>query len=70
MQENMKTIPESAEGMEYLVDLGRERTKIRTVVIDGHTYTVDNLRRVEAIASIGAWLQDRLQAAPGCVVIA
>ena len=42
MQENPKTIPESAEGMEYLVDLGRERTNIRTVVIDGHTYTVDN----------------------------
>lgn len=44
MQENPKTIPESAEGMEYLVNLGRERTKIRTAVIDGHTYTVDTLR--------------------------
>lgn len=49
MQENPKTIPESAEGMEYLVNLGRERTKIRTAVIDGHTYTVDTLRRVEPV---------------------
>lgn len=30
----------------------------------------DQAWRVEAIASIGAWLRDRLQAAPGCVVIA
>lgn len=49
MQENPKTIPESGEGMEYLVNLGRERTKIRTAVIDGHTYTVDTLRRVEPV---------------------
>ena len=49
MQENPKTIPESAEGMEYLVNLGRERTKIRTAVIDGHTYTMDTLRRVEPV---------------------
>ena len=30
----------------------------------------DQAWRVGAIASIGAWLRDRLQAAPGCVVIA
>ena len=35
--------------MEYLVGLGRERTDIRTVEINGETYTPDNLTRVKPV---------------------
>lgn len=35
--------------MEYLVGLGRERTDIRTVEINGETYTTDNLNRVKPV---------------------
>lgn len=49
MNEISKSIPEQSEGMEYLVDLGRERTDIRTVEINGQTYTPDSLRRIEPV---------------------
>ena len=52
MSENMKntpSIPESSEGMEYLVNLGRERTDVRVVEINGEHYTPDTLRRIEPI---------------------
>lgn len=50
MSENMKnapSIPESREGMEYLVNLGRERADVRVVEINGEYYTPDTLRRIE-----------------------
>ena len=50
MSENMHNtpdIPESREGMEYLVNLGRERTDIRVVEINGEYYTPDALHRID-----------------------
>lgn len=50
MSENMKntpSIPESSEGMEYLVNLGRERTDVRVVEINGEHYTPDKLNLIE-----------------------
>lgn len=49
MCEIAKIIPEQPEGMEYLVGLGRERTDIRIVDINGYAYTVDRLSRVEPV---------------------
>lgn len=49
MAEIMKNIPEQSEGMEYLVGLGRERTDIRVVEINGEHYTPDSLRRIEKV---------------------
>lgn len=49
MSEITKNIPEQSQGMEYLVDLGRERTDIRIVEIDGHSYTPDRLNRIEKV---------------------
>lgn len=51
MEKEMKyaVVPEQCEGMEYLVDLGRERTDIRVVNIDGENYTTDNLHRIEKV---------------------
>ena len=78
MQENMKTIPESAEGMEYprrtFPEIDQPESPYILRLREGPQAALfradDQAWRVEAIASIGAWLQDRLQAAPGCVVIA
>ena len=47
--EEKTMIPESAKGMEYLVNLGRERTDIPTVTIDGETYTNSNLVRIPKV---------------------
>lgn len=50
MSDNMKnipSIPESREGMEYLVNLGRERTDVRVVEINGEHYTPDELNLIE-----------------------
>lgn len=47
IMKNTPDIPESREGMEYLVNLGRERTDIRVVEINGEHYTPDALRRID-----------------------
>lgn len=49
IMKNTPDIPESREGMEYLVNLGRERTDIRVVEINGEHYTPDTLRRIEPV---------------------
>lgn len=50
MAENkMIQTPNDRESLEYLVNLGRERTDIRTVVIGGNVYTPDNLRMIQKV---------------------
>ena len=51
MADNKSTITniDYKASMEYLVNLGRERTDIRTVEINGETYTPDNLTRVKPV---------------------
>ena len=46
IMKNTPDIPESREGMEYLVNLGRERTDVRVVEINGEYYTPDDLQRI------------------------